>query len=225
VLRYSAANYVANALTIVPALLLPVIAIRGLGSASAGYYYISYQIANLLFMVAFAVSQSLFAEGSHTDTEIRQLARRSAGLQLAVLAPAAAIIAIGSHPILSVFGAGYASHGAIALLVLAASAPAVALNGWTSTLLRIRHQLTPLIVSNLVYVGVVCACAAWWVHRGLAWLALAWLVGNLASGVVGLVALRSMFFGQPAAPESPVATTVGVPSLGSRGSAAHYPAR
>ena len=35
----------------------------------------------------------------------------------------------------------------------------------------------------------VCGLAAAWVHRGLAWVALAWLVGNLAGGVAAVLPL------------------------------------
>lgn len=189
VLRYSAANYTSNLLAMVPILLLPLLVVHRLGAAPGGYFYIAYQIANLLFAVGMAIGQSLFAEGSQRDASFASLVRRSGIAQLVVVVPGAAVLMASAPWILGIFGAGYRSHATATLVVFAASAPAVALNFWTTSLLRIRDRLAPLIWSNVVYAAVVCGLAAVWVDGGLVWTAVAWLIGNLVSGLYGVAAL------------------------------------
>jgi O-antigen/teichoic acid export membrane protein len=185
VFRFGSANYVAALLTMVPILLLPIIVVRDVGAAAGGYFYLALQMANLLFNASLAACQSLFAEGSNRVGNLRHLAARSVRIQVYLLLPLAVFMAGTGHWILVIFGRSYAAHGTLTLAVLAASTPGVILNYWTSTLLRIRHQLLALIVSNVVLAAVTCGLAAWWVGRGIAWVALAWLIGNLASGIVG----------------------------------------
>ena len=91
--------------------------------------------------------------------------------------------------LLLVFGSAYSRHAGPALAVFGLAVPAVALNVWSHTMLKLTRQLQALVASNAVFVLAVCGLAAAWVHRGLAWVALAWLVGNLAGGVAAVLPL------------------------------------
>lgn len=189
VLRFGAANYLANLLTMVPVIVLPLLIVRARGASAAGYFYLAMAVANLLFTASLAVGQSLLAEGSQRGAALRDLALRSGRLQACTVIPAGFLLLLGSRWILNVFGPGYASHATATLAVLALSTPAVTLNYWTSALLRIRHQLGALIWSNVVLAVVVCGLAAAWAHAGTGPVAAAWLIGNLASGLYGGAAL------------------------------------
>jgi O-antigen/teichoic acid export membrane protein len=188
VFSFSAINHAASLLNIVPILLLPLIVIAGRGPAQAGYYYVAFQIATLFYTISYAISQSLFAEGSYEEVDLARLVRRSAKITCLAMLPAIAL-PLGSHLLLLVLGATYSQHAAATLAVLGLAVPAVSLNVWTSCLLRLTKQLTALVWSNVVFVVVLCGLAVAWVHRGLGWVAFAWLLGNLVSGAVGGAAL------------------------------------
>jgi glycosyltransferase involved in cell wall biosynthesis/O-antigen/teichoic acid export membrane protein len=187
--RFSAPNYVANVLNIVPIMVVPLIVIHSLGASEAGYYYLTFQLTNLVNAVTYAVSQSLLAEGSYDGTDLGVLARRSAGLQALVMVPAVAFLCLASSQVLFVFGPAYSHHARGALIVLSLATLAVALNTWTTSLLRLKRQLSLLVWRNVVFVAVITGLSVLWVHRGLAWVSGAWLVGNLLAGVVAGVAL------------------------------------
>lgn len=189
VLRFGAANYLANLLTMIPVLVLPLLVVRARGASAAGYFYLAMAVANLLFTASLAVGQSLLAEGSQSGAQLRHLVVRSGRLQLYTIIPAGLVILAASHWILAVFGPGYAAHASTTLAVLALSTPAVVLNYWTSALLRIRHQLGALIWSNVVLAVGTCGLAVAWAQRGTVAVALAWLIGNLVSGLYGGAAL------------------------------------
>lgn len=184
-LRVSAAHYVANMFNILPIMALPLIVLNRRGAADAGFFFVAFQIANLLYAVTHAVSESLLAEGSHFGSDLRPLAWRAAKIQAGVIIPGAlALMAIAS-PLLDLFGGDYRRNAVATLIVFAAAAPAVALNTWTTALLRLTRSLGALVWSNVLFAAAVCGLGAAWAKDGLYGVALAWLLANLLSGLAG----------------------------------------
>jgi O-antigen/teichoic acid export membrane protein len=66
-LRFSMANYFSSILSSAPVFILPIIILSLLGEESAAKYYITFAVANLIFMIPSAISTSLFVEGSRDD--------------------------------------------------------------------------------------------------------------------------------------------------------------
>jgi O-antigen/teichoic acid export membrane protein len=189
VFGFSASSYVANLLNIVPLFLLPLIVIGQRGAAEAGYFYVAFQVANLLYAVAYAISESLFAEGSYAESGLGHLMQRAAKLLGLVILPASALLAVMSPWLLLVFGRPYSEHAAWTLAVFALAAPAIAVNTSAASLLKLTGQLPALIMSNAVYAVVICGLAAASADRGLVYVACAWLLGNVASAAFASVAL------------------------------------
>ncbi|MFJ5922054.1 lipopolysaccharide biosynthesis protein [Kitasatospora sp. NPDC092948] len=187
--RFSMASYTSSLLNLVPQLVIPLIVLHHLGAAAAGYYYVAFQIASLLNAVSFSVGEALFAEASNDPDRFFVLLRRTAVVIAAVQAPAAIVVALGSGPLLKVFGAGYAGQARPLLVAYAIGALAVALNTWVAFALKLTGQLRNLVIGNLVYVAVTVGMALRTAPRGLVWLGWSWGAGNLAAGLVGLVGL------------------------------------
>jgi len=186
VFRYSAGNYVANLLNIAPIMALPLIVLDGIGPAAAGYYYITFQVATLLYAGQQAICNALFAEGSYADAVLPKLARRSGLILLGLSLPAGVLLAVLSRWILLVFGGGYSHHATSALVVFALAAPAAALYNWTDVLLKVLGRVSAVIWTNVMFAVIICGLAIAWVNRGIAWVAFAWLLGNLAAGLAAL---------------------------------------
>jgi O-antigen/teichoic acid export membrane protein len=189
VFKYSFANYLANLLTISPTLILPILILGQLGAATAGYFYLSFMIMNLLYTVSGSISQSLFAEGSYGEHSLIELIKRTTIFLLAIMVPAAIILAVFGPYVLAIFGKSYSSGGAGVIAVLALAAPAVAAFNVGSTLLRIRHQIYSLVFINLVYAASICLFSLYWIHGGLVWVAGAWLVGNVLASLLCFIFL------------------------------------
>jgi O-antigen/teichoic acid export membrane protein len=188
-LHFSAASYVSSILNLAPVMVLPIVVLNRLGAADAAYYFIAFQIANLLNAVSYAIGEALFAEGSQPDAHFQDILRRSARMLVFIQTPAAVVVAAVSPIILTFFGPDYRRNGTAVLVVLALGSLAVAANTWSSFLLKVTRQMTPLIWSNVVYVVVVVGIAATTAHAGLAYVGVAWDLGNLASAAVALCAL------------------------------------
>lgn len=189
VMAFSAANYLANVFDLLPVLVLPLLIVDRIGTANAGYYFIAFQIANLLFAIGYAVSQSLNAEGSYGEQALSTLVRKIALLAAGTVIPAAAVVAIGSRLILGVFGASYSRHAQGALIFFAIAAPLVVALGINTALLRITKQTLGLVLANLTYAVVIIGLAFTWVDRGITWVGLAWLLGTCSACVVSGVFL------------------------------------
>lgn len=212
---YSMGSYASSCLNLVPLLVVPLLLLDRLGAVAAATYFVAFQIANLINAGAFAVGEALFAEGSHEDTQLRQLMRRSAVVTFVVITPAVATVVLLAHPILMVFGPQYAADGRDTLVVLALSAFAVAFNTWSSFLLKITRQLLALTLSNVVYAGGTVLLVVLGVAHGPVWVAAAWGVGNLLSGVAATLALVTHRRTSQPHPEAPVPPWVDRDEVGS----------
>lgn len=188
-LRYSGLSYVANLINHAPLFLVPLFILRGSGPVAAATFFVALQIANVLYGILTALGQSLLAEGSQPEANIRPLGKGSAIAFSAIAFPAAMGLALLAGPVLSLFGGTYETEGRTLLVVLAVGSIAVALNIWSSTLLKLRYQLKPLIATNVVYTLSVCILAMLWRSHSLTWIGLAWISGYLAAGIANSAVL------------------------------------
>lgn len=184
---FAGASYVAALMDVIPTLTLPLVVLDRRGSAEAGYFYIAFAITTLVNNISYAMAASSFAEGSHGG-DFGHLVRRSGRILFGVVIPVGGLLAVLSHWVLLIFGTRYADHAQGALVMLALAVPAVALNQWTSVLLKLAGQLVELIITNTCYIGIAVLGLVW-ATRGIGWVGFAWLVGNLLSGVLGVVFL------------------------------------
>ncbi len=194
-LRFSAASYLANSLNLLPTLVLPLIVLDRLGPSAAAYYFVAFQISTLLYSAAYAVEQAFLAEGGQVAGQLSApLLRRSLRVLMALCLPACALIMLAAPGLLLAFGAAYRQHGTLPLIVLAAAAPALAMNNWLQALLRLLGRLRALMLSAAVQAIAICGLAWILAPHGTTAVAAAWpacgLIGTAASAVPCRMALR-----------------------------------
>jgi O-antigen/teichoic acid export membrane protein len=192
VLRFSTANYVANAFNLLPAVVIPLIVLGRLGSHSSAYYYVAYQIASLLYAAIYAVESAFFAEGSQAGADWRAIRRRSRRLAVTLFVPGGLVLALVAHWILLVFGGGYSAHGTVALELMALAVVPIAIYNWAATVLRLLNRLSSLVLCNAVYALGICGSAWVLAPHGLVGVASSWLVGSTAAAIVASVAAASV---------------------------------
>lgn len=196
-LRFSAANYAGNILNLLPVLIVPLIILDRLGARAAAYYFVAYQIASLLYSGAYAVGQSLLAEGSHAGADRRNLYRRSRRVLLTFYLPGVlAMIAI-SHWILLIFGPRYSQHGTATLILLSGAAIPIAACNWTWTVLRLSGHLTAIVISSAIYAAGVCGTAWLLASHGLTALTTAWPIGTLLAATAAGITIAVTRTSQP----------------------------
>jgi O-antigen/teichoic acid export membrane protein len=184
-LRFSATNYLGNVFNLLPTLVVPLVVFVRLGPSDAAFYFVAFQVANLLYAGAYAVEQNFLAEGAHGEERLTVLMLRAAKVLAVLSVPACIAVAVAAPWLLLLFGHSYASHGAEALRLMAIAAIPVAAQNWLVTVLRLAGQLVALTVCNAVYAAAICGLVWVLAPRGLAMVGEAWFVGAMAGVLTG----------------------------------------
>lgn len=187
-IRFSGVNYAESLLNMLPNLVVPLVVLDRLGARVAAYYFIAFQLASLLYAVAFAVQEAFLAEGSHADVDFRMLFRRSRRFLVLVCLPACLVLAVLAHWLLLIFGAGYSQHGTDELMMLAVAAIPIAANNWLQTALRLSGRLGAMVGTSAIYAIAICALAWVLAPHGLTALTAAWPIGSGVAATAGGVA-------------------------------------
>jgi O-antigen/teichoic acid export membrane protein len=190
---YSAANYLANSLNLVPIMVMPLALLNGSGTVATAGFFIAFQIALILNSVSFAVCEAMFAEGSRPGDHLRRTALRAAVLIASLLSPAVLVVLLAGERVLAIFGPAYVISAGPSLVVLTVGTFAVAGYNWGCAILKIAGHLVGVVLVNLVYAGVIVGLVIMWSDRGPIWASSAWVIGNLVSGLLAvLVGARSL---------------------------------
>lgn len=188
--NYSFVNYIANIFNIAPTLILPLIVLNHLGAANAGYYYLAFTIANLLYAVVYAVSSSLFAEGSYAEESLKDLVTKATKIVAIIIVPSTIILVFFGPTILGVFGKSYSDSARDIVRIFAISSPAVAAYTLGNIILRIFHKVNAIITVNFIYMISISFFAYMWVDYGLYAVGYAWMAGNI---IASLYAFKSIY--------------------------------
>lgn len=189
-LKFSGANYIGNVFNMIPGLAVPVILLDRIGARAAAYFFVVFQLAQIVYAAAFALEQTFLSEGSRADADMRGLKRRSIRMLMMLCIPAALVIVGGGRWLLLAFGRPYYQNGYVSLVVLALAAGPIAANYWFVTVLRLAGKLREIVAVNGVYAASTCLLAWVAASHGLSAVAMAWFVGALITTFVAAVASR-----------------------------------
>ncbi|MEE8392576.1 MAG: glycosyltransferase, partial [Anaerolineae bacterium] len=188
IVSYSGGNYVAVLLAQTSQMVLPLIVLEMLGSASSGYTYIAWMLGSLLTSPGIAVASSAFAEGSNSPRQLTVILVKASALGLLLTLPAALILGLVAPWILSLFGPSYAQEASRLLRWLAAAAPMVVLAGLYFTRLRVQKRVRRLVLLSGIVAAATLGMAAILMPRvGIAANGIGWLVGNSLVAAVAAI--------------------------------------
>ena len=193
--RYSAGNYVVNLLGAAPALVLPIMIVNLLGAEQNAYFYVAWMIAGLLFAIPAAVSQSLFAEGSHFEAPLGLNVRRSYRLIFLLLVPAVILFLLVGKWLLLAFGASYSANALTLLWILALSAVFVGVNSVYYSILRVQGRIRELVaICGFITITVLLASYLITPTTGIIGVGYAWIAAHGLVSVYVAIALRSYYY-------------------------------
>lgn len=167
-----------------PMYLLPTFVVMRLSAADNSYFYITWMLGSLFFIVSPAVAASLFAEGSHASGDVLRKARTSMLIIGALLVPAMAVFWLGGAYIMAVFGPSYPRHGTLLLALLIISAVPDAITNVYVSVLRVQRRLRYASLLNVGMAALTLALA--WVLLpldGIAGAGWAWLIAQIAGSI------------------------------------------
>ena len=183
-LRSLAGNHIINLSGALPPLLLPVLVATRLSSTSNAYFYATWMVGSVFFVVSPAVSSALFAEGSYARNALASRTRSAARLICALLVPIALGYLLFGRLVLSLFGPAYARQGWSVLLVLLVSAVPDAITNIYVAVMRVSGRLRSAALLN-IGIAAVAIGLAWILLPGLGikGAAVAWLIAQVAGSV------------------------------------------
>lgn len=188
--KFSFSVYASSILNLLPPTLLPLIIIFHTNPANAAYYYMAFTIAGVLYTVAYASMQSVFAEGSHDEKAMARYVGKAIKLVAALLLPAALVTALLSSTLLATFGWQYAEGAATLLQLFALGALPVAGYSALGAVFKITKNLRGIVVMNIVYAAIILGLSYLLVpHAGITAVGWAWVIGNIAACSVGALFL------------------------------------
>jgi O-antigen/teichoic acid export membrane protein len=161
---------------------LPLAVLARLGPEAAAVYGIAWQIAYALYLVVNGMGQSLVAHVAADPHRLEAARRGMVHKAMALLVPAVLVIAVAAHPVLSLFGPGYADEGSLLLVLLVLSAIPNVITWSTVWAARVRRDgrvlfglpaaITTAVIAGswflMPVMGVVGAGVAWLGAQGVA---------------------------------------------------------
>ena len=171
-------------------LLLPILVVARLGAGSNAYFYITWMIGSVFFMVSPSISQALFAESVRYDVGLRPTVVKAFRIASFLLIPAMLVMVAGGKLILAIFGQAYVSAGYGLLVLLAISAIPDAVSNVAVAICRATNRLGYSASINLGLL-VFTVTSAWLLMPRFGLLGVG--IGWLAAQVLGALACIPAF--------------------------------
>jgi O-antigen/teichoic acid export membrane protein len=179
VARFLAQDYLASIFTQATLTVLPLLVIAILGATQSAYFAMPFTIVLAFDTFAYSACSSLVVEGTLQHESLQTLTRVFTRRVLALLMPAAALLALAAPLVMLPFGRLYAEHGAGALRLLLCGSVFRAVTALFSAVSRAQGRGMRLALVELALLVLVLGAAIPLAHTdGIEGVAAAWLGAN-----------------------------------------------
>lgn len=177
VLGYSMKNHVADVVSSIPSMILPIMIAELINVKMVAYFTIPWMIVNSLMIIERSTSQSLFAEISDDISLLSFKVAKSIKFLLYQLFPLLFMILLLGKYILGIYGEEYSSNGYSLLVILTISLIPYSLNVTYFVILRAKKELSTLqlysffLTTSILVLSYFMAIRWSLIGIGIAWLA------------------------------------------------------
>ena len=202
VARFLAQDYLASVFTQATLTMLPLLVIGILGARESAYFAMPFTIAVAFDTFAYSACTALVVEATLDHENLRALTVVFIRRVVALLAPAALLLAAAAPLVMLPFGRAYAEHGAGVLRLLLCASLLRTVIALFSALSRVQGRGLRLSFVELILLALALGSAVPLAHsNGIEGVAAAWLLAN-AVICVAVVPMLSGILRRPAAPGS-----------------------
>lgn len=187
IISYSFGNYISGFIGGLPAMILPILIFNKMGPQSVAYFYMAMMIANFIFIIPFSVTQSLFAEGTHSENDLKKHILKAGKIISLILIPVIFITVLFGNYILLAFGKQYSLEAFSLLQIMAFSSIFIAINGIFGTVLRIRQKIKELIFISIFSTTVILSGCYYFSSIKLIGIGIAWILGQMSVTILYLI--------------------------------------
>jgi len=187
-MRFSTGNYVAIFFGSGPLLILPLMITNMLSTDITAYFYLTWMMAGLLFVIPSSIGISLLSEMSYEEKKYEEKIKKAAKFIAVLLLPAVIAFLFLGDKFLMVFGPSYSANASTALQIFALSSIPLAVNAVFVTVKNARKEVRYVILVNAA-IALSTLILSYLVMKdfGLLGIAMSWIVSQ--SVVAGVVVL------------------------------------
>ena len=175
--KFSLGNYIAGFIGGLPVMVLPIFITNSIGAKFSAYFYLDMMIASLLYIIPMATSQSLFAEGSYRERDLKIQLKKAIKIISLIIVPAILITFLFGKYILLAFGKEYSSEGVIFLQILAISGIFLSINYIGNSIFYIKHRIKLIILVNFIGAFIILSLSIMLIHQNLLGIGVGWVMG------------------------------------------------
>jgi O-antigen/teichoic acid export membrane protein len=190
--KFSLWNYIAGFIGGLPTMVLPVLITNSIGAKFSAYFYLDMMIANFLYIIPMATSQSLFAEGSYSETELKVQLKKAIKIISLILIPAILVTFLFGKYILLAFGKEYSSEGVIFLQILAISGIFLSINYIGDSIFYIKNRIKLIILLNFISTSIILSLSIMLIHQNLLGIGVGWMLGQGIISVIYLLFMKKL---------------------------------
>src|SRR3954447_19619570 len=150
-----------NLATYLPRAALPLVVTAVLSAEANASFYTAFMVTSFLAMVPGNVALTLFAVASGDKAALRSKVRMGLLICLAAGLPVSIVVAVAARPIMSIFGAQYASSAGSALSILALTYVPFVFHHFFLAISRVQGRVRGAGVFS-VFAGLAELAAAWY---------------------------------------------------------------
>jgi O-antigen/teichoic acid export membrane protein len=188
-------HHLLNLTLSVPTLVLPVIVTVLLSAKANAWFYVSWMIASIVFMVPGALTMVLHAMNTAQQEALQRRARVTLSLSFVISLLAISIVILGAKPVLSLFGSSYAQEAAWTLQILTLGVIPLVIKNHYISICRIHDRLTQALVGmapgGLLELGAAVLGAY---LGGLIGLSVAWVLAMFVESIPMFPTLHRTIF-------------------------------
>lgn len=149
-------------------------------------------IANLLYIIPMATSQSLFAEGSYSERDLKIQLKKAIKIISLLLVPAILVTFLFGKYILIAFGKEYSSEGVIFLQILAISGIFLSINYIGDSIFYIKNRIKLIIIVNFIGASIILSLSIMLIHQNLLGIGVGWVMGQGIISVIYLLFIKKL---------------------------------
>lgn len=206
--QYMVGDYIGATAWLAASSLMPIIVIELAGATANAYYYLSWQVALMLYSISKSLGSSLMVEAARRPDQLRRYSLRVIGQSALLIVPVSLVLAVAAPLVLRLFGKSYAAEGTALLRLLALSGIPYILVTTEVSILRVQRRVMR-VAGILGALCVLVLVSAYWliprvgvVGAGYAWLGSQSVIAG-AILITRLTDLKSLFPRKPVLIEPP----------------------
>ena len=142
-----------------------------------------------------ATSQSLFAEGSYSELELKVHLKKMIKIISIIIIPAILVTFLFGNYILLAFGKEYSYEGFILLKLLSISGIFISINAIGGVILTIKYRIKLLILLSFVSTTVILSLSVFFIKMnlfGVVGVGIGWIVGQGIISVIYLLFIKKL---------------------------------